>query len=272
MILDPLGVQLGILTLIGIGVLAFVTRTLDFSGTVASLIVGSAVLFSGGWEWFALLFAFFAFSGIATHYKYEQKRRMGFAEGVAGTRGWRNVVANGALSATLAAAYGVTSSRAFAYAYLGTVSTSMADTLATELGLLNPYEPRLITNLGRRVPAGTSGAVSPYGEVATLLGAGAVSILAWVVGFGSHESMVPVLCLVSGFSGSTFDSLLGATVQRTYICPVCGKRVEKPFHCGRMASPASGLRFMDNNIVNFLATLFGASTSVLLAYLLLSPT
>jgi uncharacterized protein (TIGR00297 family) len=270
--LDSAGVPFAILILAGIGVLAFATLILDFPGTVAGLVVGSAVLFFGGWDWFILLFTFFLVSGIATRYKYEQKRRMGVAEGLAGTRGWRNVVANGALSMALAVAYGLTSFRPFAYAYLGAVSTSMADTLATELGLLNPYEPRLITHLTRTVPAGTSGAVSPYGEVATLLGAGVLSEVAWVIGFGSRESIVPILVLVGGFLGSTFDSLLGATIQLTYLCGVCGRRVEKPLHCGKEASHASGLRFMDNNVVNFLATLFGALTTVLLSYLLPFPT
>jgi len=272
LMLDSAGVLLGILALFGIGVLAFATRTLDFPGTVAGLVVGGAVLFLGGWDWFILLLVFFIFSGVATRYKYEQKRQMGLAEGLAGTRGWRNVVANGSLSAAIAVAYRVTAFRPFALAYLGAVSTSMADTLATEFGLLNPYEPRLIIHLGRRVPAGTSGAISPYGEVATLLGAGVISIVAGSVGFGSKESLVPVLGLIGGFLGSTFDSLLGATVQLTYVCGVCGRRVEKPSHCGREASPASGLRFIDNNVVNFLATLFGASASVLLSYLLRFPT
>jgi len=269
LMLDSAGALLGILTLAGIGGLSLATRTLDFHGMVAGLIVGSAVLFLGGWEWFALLLVFFVLSGIATHYKYEQKRRMGFTEGVIGARGWRNVVANGALSATLAVAYGVTSFKPFILAYLGAVSTSLADTLATELGLLNPYEPRLITRLRQRVPAGTSGAVSPYGEAATLFGAGVVSIAAWAMGFGgSGGSIIPVLGLMGGFLGSTFDSLLGATIQAIYVCAVCGRRVEKPLHCGRRASFVSGLRFIDNNVVNFLATLFGASSSVLFSYLL----
>jgi uncharacterized protein (TIGR00297 family) len=267
--LDLAGVLLSILVLAGISLLVLVTRTLDAAGMVVALIVGSAILFFGGWEWFTLLLLFFLSSGLATRYKLEQKRRIGSAESQMDTRGWRNVAANGAVSATLAVAYGATHHQSFAFAYLGAVSTSMADTLATELGLLNPYEPRLITNLSRKVHAGTSGAVSPYGEVSASIGAVLISFTALVLGFGgSKVAIVFISSLAGGFLGSTFDSLLGATVQATYICKVCCQRVERSLHCGEQASLESGLHFMDNNVVNFFSTLFGASMVVLLNYLL----
>jgi uncharacterized protein (TIGR00297 family) len=265
--MDLAAASLCVVTLFGVSGLALATKALDFAGAVAGLTVGSAILLFGGWEWFLLLLTFFVVAGLSTRFRFDQKRRMGFSEGLGGTRGWRNVLANGSLCAVFAVAYGMSTYRPFLWAYIGAVSTSMADTLATEFGLLNPHEPRLITDLGRKIPAGTSGGVSPYGEGASLLGSTLLSAVAWFVGFGSKGSIVPILGLVSGFLGSTFDSLLGATIQVKFVCEVCGRTVEKRVHCGRAASPASGLRFMDNNLVNFLATLFGAASCVILAFL-----
>ncbi len=249
--------------------MALVARVLDFAGTVTALLVGSIILFLGGVQWFALLLLFLFVGTIATRYKIEQKRQLGLAEGLTGTRSWRNVAANGAFSATLAVAYWLTLLRPLGFAYLGAISTSMSDTLATELGLLNPYPPRLITNLHRKVPTGTSGGISLYGEVASFMGAGLVSIMALLLGFGgSQSSMVFFSGLIGGLSGSIFDSILGATIQADYLCQVCNKKVEKPLHCGQKAFLNTGLRFMDNNAVNFLSTVFGASVTVIMSFLL----
>lgn len=242
---------------------------MDVAGTVTALLVGSIILFFGGVQWFALLLVFLFVATIATRYKLEQKRLLGLAEGQTGTRSWRNVVANGALLATLAVAYWATSLSALGFAYLGAISTSMSDTLATELGLLNPYAPRLITNLQQKVSTGSSGGISFYGEVASFMGAGVVSITALLLGFGgSRSSMVFFSCLIGGILGSTFDSLLGATVQATYMCQVCNKKVEKPLHCEQKAVLDTGLRFMDNDAVNFLSAICGASVTVVLSFLL----
>ncbi|MCJ7635306.1 DUF92 domain-containing protein [Candidatus Bathyarchaeota archaeon] len=249
--------------------MALVTRVLDVAGTVTALLVGSIILFLGGVQWFALLLMFLFVATTATRYKLEQKRRLGLAEGQTGTRSWPNVVANGAFSATLAVAYWATSLRPLGFAYLGAISTSMSDTLATELGLLNPYAPRLITNLHEKVPTGTSGGISLYGEVASFMGAGVVSITALLLGFGGSQSSIVFFSgLIGGLLGSTFDSLLGATVQATYMCQVCNKKVEKPLHCEQKAALYTGLRFMDNNAVNFLSTICGASMTVILSFLL----
>ena len=58
--------------------------------------------------------------------------------------------------------------------------------------------------------------------------------------------------------GSFFDSLLGATVQAMYYCPDCDMETERPMHrCGTKAKTLRGISWINNDTVNFLATLFG---------------
>ena len=63
-------------------------------------------------------------------------------------------------------------------------------------------------------------------------------------------------------SGNTviFDQSKGSAAR----CPVCGQITERESHCGEAALLASGVKWMNNDAVNFLSNLF----SLLLAYLL----
>jgi uncharacterized protein (TIGR00297 family) len=261
--LDIFNAFVGLLVLAGLGILVFVKKILDKHGTISAVFVGFLVLFMGGWEWLILLLVFLTTAAIATRYRYEQKSRLGFVEGQTDIRSWRNVFANSAISVASAVVFGATSLELSSFAFLGAISVSMADTLATEFGLLNPFQPRLITNLSKRVPAGTSGGVSPYGMLASLVGSGIISLVAMLLGFGHFMSSTTLIStFVGGFSGSLFDSFLGATVQARFKCQVCGKVVEKRTHCGRKANHSSGLSIMGNNFVNFISSLFGAMIAV----------
>ena len=56
-----------------------------------------------------------------------------------------------------------------------------------------------------------------------------------------------------------FDSLLGATVQTIYTCPVCHKETEKRLHtCGTPTERLRGWAWLNNDLVNFSASLVGA--------------
>jgi uncharacterized protein (TIGR00297 family) len=138
-----------------------------------------------------------------------------------------------------------------------------ADTWATELGVLNPTPPRMITNLGKRVEKGTSGGVSFFGTLASLLGAFIIALPAAV--FADNWSLL-LLISFAGLAGSLFDSLLGATVQAMYYCPTDQKETEKhPLHtCGTQTIHIRGWKWLDNDWVNFACGAFGVVVALLL--------
>jgi uncharacterized membrane protein len=109
------------------------------------------------------------------------------------------------------------------------------------------------------VPTGTSGGITLPGTSAAALGALSLGLIFWAVrGFRKSLASLPLVALVSGTAGSFFDSLLGATVQAMYYCPVCGKETERRIHsCGTKTQPLRGISWINNDVVNFLATLFG---------------
>jgi len=251
-----------------IGALSLKMRFIDVSGAVAAFIIGFLifVLPPEGWRWFIVILIFHAVAAQFTKYKYEHKRRIGFAQEKGGARAWPNITANGGIAALFAFGEGLWPSGALALGFIGAVSTATADTLATEIGLLSRVEPRLITSLRRKVPAGTSGGVSLMGELATLFGAIVIGFAAWLLnmanlrGYGLEATIL--VAVISGFVGCTFDSVLGASVQGMFRCKVCGSVTENKKHCHSSTVHLRGSRMIDNNMVNLIATAVGALAAV----------
>ncbi len=248
---------------------AWKAHILDAGGAVAALVIGfvTFVVPTDGWKWFTILLLFLIVSSYMTHYKYQTKRRKGFAQEKGGVRAWPNVAANGVVAGLVVLLTPLFPREPILAAFLGAVATANADTLATEIGLLNPTDPRLITDLRKVVPAGTSGGISPLGELATLLGALLIGIAAGLLGMidnaGSPLALLIGTTMLAGLAGCTVDSVIGATVQGIYRCRVCNKITENRRHCGSASIPLSGYKTIDNNVVNLLATISGAAFAVL---------
>ena len=108
---------------------------------------------------------------------------------------------------------------AYSCAILAHYATCLADTLASELGMLSKESPRLITS-GRRVPAGTNGAVTVVGFVVSAIGGGIIgssfAAMDFLSGLMVDFGTLTLFGVISGVLGSAIDSLLGATLQATY--------------------------------------------------------
>jgi uncharacterized membrane protein len=59
------------------------------------------------------------------------------------------------------------------------------------------------------------------------------------------------------------DSALGATVQGTFQCAACDVVLESSRHCDMPATRRSGLRWVDNDVVNALANATGMLVAVI---------
>ncbi|WVQ76834.1 hypothetical protein IAR50_006508 [Cryptococcus sp. DSM 104548] len=115
--------------------------------------------------------------------------------------------------------------RPLMFASLGLNATILADTFASELGILSSTAPRYILNL-KPVPPGTNGGVSPLGLFVSLAGGvsmGLVQVIDLLIenhasragGVGWALEIVG-LGAALGLAGSLLDSLLGAILQVTY--------------------------------------------------------
>jgi uncharacterized protein (TIGR00297 family) len=250
-------------------------RSLAWSGAAAALVLGTVIGTCGGAPWFAVLAAFFftstAMGKVGKARKEAVKRE--FSKG--DTRDMWQALANGGVAAAAALGMFAAPKAAMAGAFLGAMATATGDTWATELGVLSRGEPLSLVRF-RRVPRGTSGAVSALGTAATVGGALAIGLVAAagkeLAGgdpFWMRPVQIVIVAVAGGTVGSLADSLLGATIQAGYHCPSCDKACEgETHHCGTAAKHTRGLSWFDNDVVNAVATLIGAFVGAMLTKVL----
>jgi uncharacterized protein (TIGR00297 family) len=269
---------LGIVLSAAMGGLGYWRRALSTSGMFGAILIGSLVFGFGGWIWGLLLITFFVSSSWLSHYRRADKVEVSekFAKG--SRRDLGQTLANGGLAAILAVVFARYPEPLLFAAFVGAMSTVNADTWATELGVLSVVAPRLIIT-GQRVAPGTPGGVTQLGIWAAVAGALLIGTVATLLaqvqsllqggGWGLQAVSYPLFAVVGGFSGSLFDSLLGATVQGVYFCDRCGKETESPVHrCGHPARLLRGFAWLNNDLVNFLSSVVGAMLAASLAWLI----
>jgi uncharacterized membrane protein len=102
------------------------------------------------------------------------------------------------------------------------------------------------------------------GSLAMVAGALFVSIVAYLLALSPSIGVVAV----AGVAGALADSLLGATVQERRWCATCNCGSERRAHdCGTNTTLAGGREWMDNDLVNLVATLTGAAVAAVLVNL-----
>lgn len=239
--------------------LAYRTHALSKSGADAAFFVGTVIFGAGGWPYAALLLAFFVPSAALSKIGRNRKRALRDI-GKQGARDARQVLANGGVAAACALGAALTDRSFLRYAYAGALAAASADTWGTEIGTLARMKPRSILTF-TPIPAGLSGGVTPIGTLAEVAGAAVVASVAAVLEIGEFWPIV-----AGGFAGALVDSVLGATLQTLRFCAHCAQPCEiNPHSCGTPAARTRGIPWMDNDAVNFFATLAGAGTAALLS-------
>jgi uncharacterized protein (TIGR00297 family) len=245
---------------------AYRARSLDRSGVFAALVVGTVIFGLGGLRWAILLLTFFiTSSGLSRAFK-DRKREANEKYAKGGQRDAGQVFGNGGIATLFAALHFIFPDASWPWlGFAASLAAVNADTWATELGVLNPTSPRLITDLRKIVEKGTSGGVSWVGTLASLAGAGLIGLEAALLNPSGVNWIFFILVTTAGLLGSLFDSLLGATVQAIYYCPACKKETERePTHsCGTETIQTRGWKWLNNDWVNFACGVFGVGVALI---------
>lgn len=222
---------------------------LTTEGFYHALVLGTGLWSTLGWKGWTLCVVYLFLGSLVTKVKMAEKQEKGIAEGRGGRRGPENVWGSAATGLMCAIAsvptmtFGISSS-IYKMAYVASIATKLADTFASEIGKAYGKTTFLITTL-ERVEPGTEGAVSLEGTLAAVLGGTLISLYGYSVGLLSSVPDV-IISVAASFLACNAESFIGATLQ--------GKK---------------GLKWMTNEVVNFINTLIGASIALLCGMFLL---
>lgn len=238
----PLLPSLGLNAALFILLRSKLNKMLTPEGFAHALALGTLVWSTLGWRGWTVCVLYLFLGSAVTKVRFEEKEKMGIAEGRGGRRGPENVWGSAATALVCAACsvqgssfLGITSDL-YVLAYVSSLATKLADTFASEIGKAYGKTTFLITTL-EKVPPGTEGAVSAEGTAAALFGGFLLPIYAYFVNMITLPGIV--VAAVAAFLATNAESLIGATVQ--------GKE---------------GFAWMTNEVVNFFNTLIGAGLAI----------
>ncbi|MBS1262596.1 MAG: hypothetical protein MAG453_01952 [Calditrichaeota bacterium] len=228
-------------------------RLLTVPATFVAAGMAFLLLLAGGWSWLAPALAFLFLAGLWTRWpgaSHDRDR----------TRRARQVLANGIAPMLFSLAAIITGAAFLAIPVAGCYAAAAADTWATEWGGAFGGRPLDLRTL-RLARAGQSGAVSALGTAATVAGAASVAVACAWAGMIGWELALPVTA--AGAGGSLIDSLSGAWLQGLWRTER-GELVEER-RAGEPVEIQRGVRWIDNDVVNLIATASGGVLAWLIA-------
>jgi uncharacterized protein (TIGR00297 family) len=242
-------------------------KFLTLPGAIAAAILGSIILFFGGWGWGATTAGSFFITALLS--QLQDCDESNDSSSTSARRNLNQVLANGLLLTVLAIVYRASDANIGSVAaFLGCVGAVAGDTWATSASQFSTKGPRLLTT-GQRVPAGTPGAVTGIGIaltalaglVASVLYLSAVAILGGETAPSAVRVTLGVAAIIGAVAGSIFDSYLGAACQAIYT-DADGRVTDYPAASnGRFNTYVRGWRWLSNDLVNFSNSVAGASSA-----------
>ena len=235
-------------------IIAYYLRAITFSGLISAVLLGTSLFVFSGWIGFAALVLFFVLGSLVSRIGKSKKAE---AEALHERRGARSVVqvlANGFPSLIFAVIYNFTGIESCLLAVIVCFAATTADTFSSEIGMLSKKNPVSVLSF-KPIQRGISGGFTLLGLLGGALGAIITAFLA-IPKFGMKGMLVVV---VAGLVSSVLDSVLGAVFQAKYQMP--GEVDEQSLTEHRILNGVPlklvhGIRWVDNDVVNFVSVFF----------------
>lgn len=256
------------LVMVVFAISSYVLKQLTLSGSIAALLVGFGTTYTVGFGALSTLLLFFLFAGVLSKFsKMHHRSEVELIQQKGSRRDGLQVLANSGMALAAALLYALSPSILPLVMFGASVAEAASDTFAGDVGILSKSTPISIIT-GRKMKPGLSGAVSALGSIAGLIGSLLIALY-WMGCFLPLEAKsfaYASIVAVSGFFGCLIDSVLGATVQAHYYDEKLDRITEHSTLRGEKLPLYHGVRWIDNDLVNFLSN---ASAVLLAASLIL---
>ena len=253
---------IGIILAAIVSYLSFKVKFLTNGGSIAAFILAVLIFGFGGFKWSIPILTFFILSSLFSKIKKEQKLQREIYFQKTGARDSLQVMANGGLGGVLVILNYLYPSELYYYIYLSSLAAVCADTWATEAGTIwKTVTYNAVTF--KPVEQGVSGGISFLGLLGSFFGSFVIALSGFV-----WIEILPMMYFtavtVAGLLGSYIDSLIGASLQAQYKCSVCARFVESKNHCSIHTDQVKGLKWVSNDIVNFIARFTGGLSFIII--------
>jgi uncharacterized protein (TIGR00297 family) len=236
-----------------IALIAYKKKSLDLSGFICALIVGTFIYYFGSYVIFSVLMIFFISSSIVTKLKDKTTEQEG--------RNYIQVLANASAALIFSFIYFLTDQNDIMYLVIACVAiaSSNADTWASEIGKLSKGKTVSMLTF-KPIQKGESGGISLLGICASLIGSVMIAVISMILlmissGYHLDIFIYGTIIAISGFLGSIVDSYLGVLIQEKYRRNQGRQIYEKVEHRNNYVL-VSGIKYMNNDVVNFISTWF----------------
>lgn len=258
---------IGILLSFVIAFSAYKKHALSLSGFFAAMLLGTALYFTGGFLYFSTMIVFFISSTVLSKIKKDTKSKEK-VEVKGSCRDYIQVFANGGVALVLSVLFKIFDLQIFEIGVIISFAAANADTWASEIGSRSKQTP---VYLFKKTPVtvGLSGGVTKTGIIASLAGSFLISL--WYIvfctvvkGFYVERLSLLLIITIAGFLGSIIDSMLGEKIQVKYVSWKDEMKItEKRFEEHIENKIASGIRWVDNNVVNFISSVLASIIGML---------
>ena len=183
------------------------------SGWVHAGALGTILWGCLGWRGWLAVVVYLAAGSLVTKIGWRDKQKRGLAEARGGRRAPANVWGSAATGAALALLIGsgLEPKALLLAGFCASFAAKLADTFGSEIGKRWGGQPRLITTL-QPVPAGTEGAISVEGTLASAAGSVLMTLVLFALQLLPSLAVSAVVMLI-GFVATLVESLLGALAQ-----------------------------------------------------------
>lgn len=251
-------------------VIGIVGKFLTWDGALAGFFIGIIIMGVGAWTLGAALLTFFIVGSLATKLNKKSQEEVSFEKSSSKRDSLQALAKAGFASFVAFLILVYPDNLTISIIVIGALGSSLADTMGTEIGIFSKSTPRYVLKPWQKLQKGESGAISIIGTLASLVSAFLYIVFLFALSLidpSLHESfplsfliIVPIAAVV----GMLLDSILGVKLQEQRICQVCGSKVETKMHCEMETQKYSGFSFINNDLVNFIATSLGGIVAGLL--------